>query len=245
MTDITWQHRTQVLLGTAPVQALAHKHVLVVGLGGVGAYAAEMLVRAGVGELTIVDGDNVDVTNINRQLPALLSTVGMPKTEVLQRRFKDINPQVNIHVLTLYVEPHDIEHLFRGATFHYVIDAIDSMIPKCHLAVTAVKYKVPIVSAMGAGGKTDLAKIQVADIAHTYQCHLAAGMRKRLRKMGIYKGVKAVFSSEEAVAGKVVPGVEEGQRPPVGTISYMPAVFGCWCAQVCLTDMLNGQSKEL
>lgn len=231
-------------MGTAAVQALQHKHVLVVGLGGVGAYAAEMLVRAGVGELTIVDGDNVDVTNINRQLPALTSTIGKPKTEVLYHRFKDINPQVNIHVLTRYVEQEDIEQLFSAARFHYVVDAIDSMQPKCCLAATAIKYKVPIVSAMGAGGKTDLSKIQVADISKTYQCHLAAGVRKNLRKMGIYKGVKAVFSSEEAMESKVKCEAECGQRVPVGTISYMPAVFGCRCAQECILDLLAVQNNE-
>ncbi len=231
-----WQNRTILLLGKENVEALQCKHVLIVGLGGVGAYAAEMLVRAGVGEITIVDADKVDVTNRNRQLVALISTYNQPKVEVLKNRFLDINPRLKIHAICDFLAEKNTVKLFDNHNFDYLIDAIDTISPKVFLMAEALKRNIPIVSAMGSGGKLDPSKIHLADISKSYQCPLAANVRKRLRKIGIYKGIKVIFSSEES-RGTIVEENTTYKRTSMGTISYMPAIFGCWCASVCLQDL--------
>jgi len=237
MTD--WKDRTRLLLKDR-LAVLEKSHVLVVGLGGVGAYAAEMLCRSGIQTLTLVDADVVERTNRNRQLPALLSTEGKLKTETMRERLLDINPEITLHLISEFLQDERIAQVLDAHKYDYVIDAIDSLSPKAFLIAEALKRNIPLVSAMGAGGKIDPSKVQVADISKTHQCHLASYMRKRLRKMGISKGFKAVFSTEEQVQDSSrEDAVSQFKRTTVGTISYMPAVFGCWCASVCIRDLVG------
>lgn len=228
-----WKIRTALLLGQKKMEKLRHAHVLVVGLGGVGAYAAEMCCRSGIGELTLVDGDSIDDTNRNRQLPALTSTLGMPKTEVLEKRFTDINPEIRIHSRYQFLKAEDMEALLTSTAFDYVIDAIDSVGPKVSLLACCVEHGIPVVSAMGAGEKLDPTRIRCCDISKTYQCGLAAAVRQKLRKLGIYKGVEVIFSDEARSERKADAPQSEG----IGSISYLTAMFGCWCASVCLRKL--------
>ena len=178
-TDTEWQQRTELLLGEDKMLRLRNSHVLVVGLGGVGAYAAEMICRAGVGQMTIVDADTVQPSNINRQLPALHSTLGRPKAEVLAERFKDINPDLKLNVLSEYLRDERIPELLDSAEFDFVIDAIDTVAPKCYLIYNALQRHLPIVSSMGAGAKSDITQIRFADLWETYHCGLSKAVRKR------------------------------------------------------------------
>lgn len=214
------------------MERLRRAHVLVVGLGGVGAYAAEMICRAGVGRMTIVDADTVQPTNINRQLPALHSTVGQPKAEVLAARFRDINPDVELTVLPLFLKDENIPELLDAATYDFVVDAIDTLAPKCHLIVEAMKRRLKIVSSMGAGAKSDITQIRFADLWDTYHCGLSKAVRKRLQKMGVKRKLPVVFSTEQADPNAVLLTDDElNKKSTCGTVSYMPAVFGCYLAE--------------
>lgn len=214
------------------MERLRRAHVLVVGLGGVGAYAAEMICRAGVGRLTIVDADTVQPTNINRQLPALHSTVGQPKAEVLAARFRDINPDVELTVLPVFLKDENIPELLDAATYDFVVDAIDTLAPKCHLIAEAMKRRIKIVSSMGAGAKSDITQIRFADLWDTYHCGLSKAVRKRLQKMGIKRKLPVVFSTEQADPNAVLlTDDEQNKKSTCGTVSYMPAVFGCYLAE--------------
>lgn len=214
------------------MERLRRAHVLVVGLGGVGAYAAEMICRAGVGRMTIVDADTVQPTNINRQLPALHSTVGQPKAEVLAARFRDINPDVELTVLPVFLKDENIPELLDAATYDFVVDAIDTLAPKCHLIAEAMKRRLKIVSSMGAGAKSDITQIRFADLWDTYHCGLSKAVRKRLQKMGIRRKLPVVFSTEQADPNAVLLTDDElNKKSTCGTVSYMPAVFGCYLAE--------------
>lgn len=214
------------------MERLRRAHVLVVGLGGVGAYAAEMICRAGVGRLTIVDADTVQPTNINRQLPALHSTVGQPKAEVLAARFRDINPDVELTVLPVFLKDENIPELLDAATYDFVVDAIDTLAPKCHLIAEAMKRRIKTVSSMGAGAKSDITQIRFADLWDTYHCGLSKAVRKRLQKMGIKRKLPVVFSTEQADPNAVLlTDDEQNKKSTCGTVSYMPAVFGCYLAE--------------
>ena len=173
------------MLGDEKMERLRQAHVLVVGLGGVGAYAAEMICRAGVGRMTIVDADMVQPTNLNRQLPALHSTLGMSKAEILEKRFRDINPEIGLTVLPVFLKDENIPELLDAASYDFVVDAIDTLSPKCHLIAEAMKRHIKIVSSMGAGAKSDITQVRFADIWDTYHCGLSKAVRKRLQKMGI------------------------------------------------------------
>ena len=235
-----WQERTSMLLGEQVLDSLAARRVMVVGLGGVGAYAAEMLCRAGVGTMVIIDSDAVSETNINRQLIALTSTVGKLKTDVVAQRLKDINPKVNLIVIPEYVEDANLEEMFAAAgELDYVVDAIDTLAPKISLIKYCVEHGIPHVSAMGAGAKLDATKIRIADISKSYNCPLAYILRKKLRKEGISKGFKVVFSEELPDRDAIVPMEERNKKSQVGTISYLPAVFGCVCAQAAVEHLIN------
>ena len=234
-----WLERTELLLGEDKLKKLKNAHILVVGLGGVGAYVAEQLCRAGIGKLTIVDGDVVEETNRNRQLPALISNVGKPKAEVLASRFFDINPEIELTLVNDFIRDEKILELLKQHSYDYVVDAIDTLSPKVFFNFHAVQLGLKIVSSMGAGGKMDPSKVQVADISKSYNCKLAKMFRKRLSRLGIKKGIKVVFSTEE-INEKAVR-IEEGQnkKSTVGTISYMPPVFGCFIASVVIRDLLK------
>ena len=226
-----WRSRTQQLIGAEALSDLQQSHVLIVGVGGVGAYAAEMICRAGIGEMTIVDGDDISVSNINRQLIATHSTIGKPKTEVLAQRLTDINPSLNIHVKQLYVDENQVEGLLDEAKYDYVIDAIDTLSPKIALLTGCVRRKIKVISSMGAGGRTDPSRIAYADISETYHCALAKAVRKRLKDAGIRKGLKVVFSTEQPDRNAIIRTDEEkNKKSTVGTIAYLPAIFGCYLA---------------
>jgi tRNA A37 threonylcarbamoyladenosine dehydratase len=235
MTD--WLSRTELCLGSEALNRLKSSNVLVVGLGGVGAYAAEMICRAGVGKMTIVDGDTVHPTNRNRQLPALLSTDGLPKAEVMGNRLLDINPELNLTVIQEYIKDERmIEILDRG--FDFVVDAIDTLAPKVFLIFHSMNRKFPVVSSMGAGGKFDPTGICISDISETTDCTLARILRKRLHRLGIREGFKAVYSPE-VVDKKMVRSThgEQNKASIVGTISYMPAAFGIACSSVVIRSI--------
>lgn len=227
-----WKQRTRLLLGEEKNERLRQAHVLVVGMGGVGAYAAEMLCRAGIGRLTLVDADIVQPTNINRQLPALHSTLGQPKVEVLAARFRDINPNVELTILPVFLKDENIPRLLNATRYDFVVDAIDTLAPKCHLIVEALRRRIKIISSMGAGAKSDITQIRFADIWDTYHCGLSKAVRKRLQKMGIRHKLPVVFSSEQADPKAVLlTDDEQNKKSTCGTVSYMPAVFGCYLAE--------------
>ena len=229
---VNWQQRTELLLGREKTERLRRAHVLVVGLGGVGAYAAEMLCRAGIGNMTIVDADTVQPTNINRQLPALHSTLGQYKADVLATRFRDINPDIRLDVLPVYLKDEAITELLDSERFDFVVDAIDTVAPKCYLIYNALKRGLKIVSSMGAGAKSDITQVRFADLWETYHCGLSKAVRKRLQKMGMKRKLPVVFSTEQADTNAVVlVDDEQNKKSTTGTVSYMPAVFGCYLAE--------------
>ena len=195
---INWKQRTELLLGEDKMARLQSAHVLVVGLGGVGAYAAEMICRAGVGRMTIVDADTVQITNLNRQLPAMHSTLGMFKADVLEARFKDINPDLELKVLPVFLKDENIPDLLDADEYDFIVDAIDTLSPKCYLIYHALQRRIKIVSSMGAGAKSDITQVRFADLWDTYHCGLSKAVRKRLQKMGVKRKVPVVFSTEQA-----------------------------------------------
>ena len=227
-----WQQRTELLFGTEKMQRIREAHVLVVGLGGVGAYAAEMLCRAGVGELTLVDADIVQPTNLNRQLPALHSTLGQKKAEALAQRFKDINPAIKLHILPIFLKDENIPQLLDADSYHFIVDAIDTVSPKCFLIYEALKRHIKIISSMGAGAKSDITQIRFANLWDTYHCGLSKAVRKRLQKMGVRQNLPVVFSTEQADSKAILlTDNEQNKKSTCGTVSYLPAVFGCYLAE--------------
>jgi len=232
-----WLTRTELILDEGKLKKLKDSNILVVGLGGVGAYAAEMICRAGVGAMTIVDGDKIHPTNRNRQLPALKSTEGMAKAEVMGHRILDINPDIKLTVIQEYIkEDRMMEVIDKG--FDYVVDAIDTLSPKIFLIYHSLQRKLPVVSSMGAGGKFDPTKVSISDISETTDCSLARILRKRLHRLGIREGFTAVYSPEPIDKHKIVAtNGEQNKASIVGTISYMPAAFGIACASVVIRDL--------
>lgn len=226
-----WQERAELLFKEKGLHKLKNAKVMVVGMGGVGSFAAEFLARAGVGNMTIVDGDTVDITNINRQLPALHSTIGMPKVKIVGDRLMDINPELNLLRIEEFISP-ERAHEIITEDFDYILDCIDSITPKVNLILAAKRKKVKIISAMGAGGKMQTSKIVVKDIGKTDVCPLAKQIRKRLKKEGISSGVKTVFSKEkpEASSLKMTDGTNF-KKSFFGTNSWIPALFGLHSAE--------------
>lgn len=233
-----WQERTALLFKEEGLQNLKNAHVLIVGVGGVGSFAAEFLARAGVGSLTIVDGDVVDITNINRQLPALHSTVGMSKIDVVGNRLLDINPELQLTKVQEFLSP---DRAFEIVTkdFDYVMDCIDSVTPKINLIRGAKRQRVKIISSMGAGGKMEASKVKVADISNTVNCVFAKAIRKRLKAQNINK-LKVVFSSEiqDETSLKLTDG-SNYKKSFYGTNSYMPGLFGLYAAETVIRNLLK------
>ncbi len=234
-----WLERTALLLGSEKLDILRRSHVLVVGLGGVGAYAAEMIARAGVGRMTIADADVVSESNINRQLVALHSTVGRPKAEVLAERLRDINPDLVLSVVNRYIKDDETYALLDAAPYDFVVDAIDTLSPKLALILAALDRGLPLVSSMGAGAKTDPTQLEIADISKTHHCPLAHMLRKRLHKAGVRTGFHAVFSPEPMREGAMILCEEQNKKSNVGTISYIPALFGIGCASVVIRGLIG------
>jgi len=232
-----WLSRTGMLIGKEALEKLRESDVLVVGLGGVGAYAAEMICRAGIGRMTVADGDVVHTTNRNRQLLALRETEGISKAALMGHRLREINPSIELTVIDEYLKDERmVEILDKG--FDYVVDAIDTLSPKLFLIYHSVQRKIPVVSSMGAGGKFDPLQVSVSDISQTTNCPLARILRKRLHRLGIREGITAVYSPETVDKSKVVSSKgEPNKASTVGTISYMPALFGIACASVVIRDL--------
>lgn len=239
-----WQERTQMLVGEEVLEHFRNSTVAVIGVGGVGGYAAEMVVRAGVGHLIILDSDEVSVTNKNRQLLALDSTVGLPKCDVLAGRLKDINPELDLIVIKEYLEAEKAGDVLGGYRIDFLIDAIDTLAPKLNLIKYCVDSGIPLVSSMGAGAKFDATKVRLADVSKSFNCPLAYIVRKRLRHMGIKKGFQVVFSEELPDRESIVPCEDRNKKSQVGTISYIPAVFGCVCAQAAVRHLMNKVASE-
>ncbi|MCJ8155217.1 tRNA threonylcarbamoyladenosine dehydratase [Chryseobacterium sp. SSA4.19] len=235
-----WLERTELLIKEEGLEKLNQATVLVVGLGGVGSFAAEFLARSGVGNMTIVDGDTVDITNINRQLPALHSTVGKHKVDVVAERLLDINPDLKLTKINEFLNPERMDEVLDSAPFDYVLDCIDSVTPKLCLIIAAKRRRIKIVSSMGAGGKTDPSKVMVRDISKTEHCHLARQVRKRLKKVKIDKGVRCVFANDiqDENSLKMTDG-SNYKRSFYGTISYMPAIFGLYTASEVINYLLD------
>lgn len=233
-----WKERTELLLGRERLDYLATVHVLIVGLGGVGAYAAEQICRAGIGKMTIVDADIVNMSNLNRQLPALHSTIGKPKAEVVGARLKDINPELELTLINEFIRDKRTEEILDSSKYDFIVDAIDSLSPKVFLLFHALKRNIPVVSSMGAGAKTDPLQVKIADISKTSVCALAKAVRKRLRGMGIVKGIPVVFSTELSNPEAIIEVTDETfKRTTTGTVSYMPAIFGCYLASYVIRNI--------
>ncbi|MDR0988966.1 MAG: tRNA threonylcarbamoyladenosine dehydratase [Prevotellaceae bacterium] len=236
--EAPWMERTLRLLGEEKMERITQAHILVVGLGGVGAYAAELLVRAGVGRLTLVDADVVQPSNLNRQLPALCSTLGRGKAEVMAERLLDINPGLQLTVHPVFLEEAGIPALLEAADYSFVVDAIDTIAPKCALIAEALQRKLPIISSMGAGAKSDVTRVRFADLGQTYHCPLSKAVRQRLKKRGIRRPLPVVFSTEQADRRAIIPTPgERNKHSTCGTISYLPAVFGCYLADYVLRKL--------
>ena len=235
-----WLERTELLLGADAIERLRNSHVLVVGLGGVGAYAAEMLCRAGIGQMTIVDADHIHPSNRNRQLIALKSTEGKSKAQLMQERLLDINPEIELHVVEEFIRDESVFKILE-TPFDYIVDAIDTLVPKMYLIETALERKIPIISSMGSGGKMDPSQIQITDFSKTYNDKLARMLRKRMHKLGIRDGFKVVFSPEQTKKEAVVfVENEENKKTTVGTISYMPPLFGSFMAAEIIREIIGG-----
>ena len=240
MNDLAWLSRTQLLVGEEGIRRLQNAHVLVVGLGGVGSFAAEFVVRSGVGSLTIVDGDVVDPSNRNRQLPALATTHGLSKASLMEERLLAINPELKLTTLNAFMSPEKVAEILQLAPYDYVMDCIDSITPKLTLLAASYQQGLRIVSSMGAGGKFDPTRLQVAELFDTHQCVFAQYVRKRLRRLGVKQGIKAVFSTEEVERSSLM--FTDGsnfKRSAYGTISYLPAAFGGLCASVVIRELLG------
>lgn len=239
-----WLERTELLVGIEKLDRLRKAHVLVVGIGGVGAYAAEMIARSGVGHLTIADADVVSVSNINRQLVALHSTIGRSKCDIMAERLRDINPEIELTVVNRFIKDSETDALLDSAKFDYVVDAIDTLSPKLALIHGALERGIPLVSSMGAGAKTDPTLMEIKDISKTHHCPLAHMLRKRLHKIGIKRGFWAVFSPEPVREGAMILCEEQNKKSNVGTISYIPALFGIGCASVVIRDLIGEWQAE-
>lgn len=233
-----WTERAELLFKKEGLTKLQNANVLIVGMGGVGSFAAEFIARAGVGNMTIVDGDVVDITNINRQLPALHSTIGLPKVKIVGDRLMDINPELKLTRIEEFLSP---ERAFEIVTedYDYVVDCIDSITPKLNLIIAAKRKRVKIISSMGAGGKMDVAKVKVADINSTTNCFLAKTIRRRLKEFKIDK-LKVVFSSEiqDATSLKMTDG-KNYKKSFYGTNSWMPGLFGLYTAETVVKHLLR------
>ena len=236
--------RSEMLWGRAAQHHLAACHVILFGLGGVGSYAAECLARAGIGELTVVDSDTVSLTNLNRQLEALHSTLGQPKAEAVAARLRDINPALRLHpVHGLYDAQHREEFFPAGCRYDYIVDAIDLVSCKLDLAETALRLGIPLIAALGTGNKLDPTLLRVSDISKTYGCPLARVMRRELRARGIHH-LKVVFSPEEPVSPAQPETPPPGRRSVPASNPWVPASAGLLLGSAVVRDLIGQVSQE-
>jgi len=237
-----WLSWTELLIGKENLEKLAGSHILIAGLGGVGGYAAEQLCRAGIGELTLIDGDVITASNRNRQIIALTSNEGKSKAEMMALRLLDINPGIKLNIIGEYLKEDQFVSVLNNYHYDFVVDAIDTLTPKVALLAGAVRKGLPVVSSMGSGGKMHPESVEINDISKSHHCKFAYIVRKYLHRHGIFTGIIAVYSPEP-VSKKAIIEVsgEENKRSAVGTISYMPPIFGCFCASVVIRNMLHSR----
>jgi tRNA A37 threonylcarbamoyladenosine dehydratase len=238
MYSSDWQERTRLLLGKN-IKKLEKSNILVFGLGGVGGIAAEMLCRSGIQKMTIVDGDSIHLSNLNRQIFTDKNVIGLSKANVVASRLKDINPLIELRVIDKYVRDEEMLDILQSDSFDYVVDAIDTVSPKVYLIYHSISLGYKLVSSMGAGGKINPSLVRVDDISKSYNCPLARIVRKRLHKLGIYRGFKVVFSPEKREASSLKFVNEDNKKTTLGTISYMPAMFGLYASWVVIDDLLK------
>ena len=231
--------RTELLVKKEGIDKLKNAHVLVVGLGGVGGYCAEQLCRAGIGNLTIVDGDTISTTNINRQIIATNDTVGLMKAKVVEQRLHSINPECNITTIAEFIRDDRMIEILKDKNYDYVVDAIDTLSPKVFLIYHCVQMGLKLVSSMGSAGKYDPSLVQVSDVSKSHTCPLAYLVRKRLSRLGVKTGFKVVYSSERIPEDAMIEDPSTNKRTTIGCISYMPPIFGCVCASVVIRDILG------
>lgn len=237
-----WLERTELILGKVEMERLKNAHVLIVGLGGIGSFAGEFIARSGVGTITLIDGDVFDPSNKNRQLTALDSTVGRNKAVVLAERIRDINPDVKLNVLEEFVLPERVWTILEEFKPDYVMDCIDSVTPKLEWLVACLKLRIKVISHLGAGGKTDPTRVQVASLMNSHNCQLGHHIKRRLKKRNIdFKKIRCVFSSELQQKGslKLTDGTNY-KRSFYGTVSYMPGLFGLIGAAEVIRYITNG-----
>lgn len=223
-----WLERTELILSKEKIERLKNAHVLIVGLGGIGSFAGEFIARAGVGKMTIIDGDVFDPTNKNRQLTALDSTIGRNKAVVLGERIKDINPEIELNVIQEFVLPERVWELLKEFQPDYVMDCIDSVTPKLEWLKACKVLNIKVITHLGAGGKTDPSRVQVAKLTRSHNCKLASHLKKRLKRDKVhFDSIRAVFSSElqQKQSLKMTDG-SNFKKSFYGTVSYMPALFG-------------------
>jgi len=233
-----WKERTKLLIGEEALEQLRISHVLVAGLGGVGGYAAEALCRAGVGTISLVDNDVVADSNRNRQLLALDSTRGQHKADLMAKRLRDINPEVQLYLHSVYLKDDKIPEIL-SQQFDYVIDAIDTLSPKIFFIKHCMDHNLRLVSSMGAGGRLDPQQVRVGDVSESFGCPFAQVVRKKIHGWGIRTGFKVVFSPEKVVKSSVIVTDDSpNKKSTVGTISYMPAVFGLTAASVVIRELI-------
>ena len=235
MTD-NWLQRGELLLGEEKQAKLKNAHILVVGLGGVGSWAAEMLCRAGVGAFTLVDADTIDSTNINRQMPALHSTVGRPKCEVVAERMRQINPEAKLVVKQIFIEPGNIAPLLDGEAFDFVVDAIDTIELKCALIRGCWERGIKIISSMGAGAKRELADIRTGSLWKSEQCTLAKNVRRLLREERGRYNLPVIYSTEQPFKDAIRPN-PKGGKPIIGSLGYFTAAFGCHITEYVIKEI--------
>lgn len=240
-----WTQRTELLIGRDNKELLQKAHLLIVGVGGVGGAALEMLARAGVGNFTLIDSDIVSITNINRQLIAHHDTVGRFKVDVWKERLLSINPQLSVTTHNLFLDETNVEHFLSANKYDYVVDAIDTLSPKVHLLATCHQKCIRVVSSMGSGSKMDVSCLRMADISKTAYCPLARSVRSSLSKLGIKHGIPCVYSTEPPIkSGVVSVEGERNKKTTTGTISYMPNIFGCWIAGHVIQSLLNKTTHD-
>jgi tRNA A37 threonylcarbamoyladenosine dehydratase len=238
-----WLERSELLIGKKEQKRLKKSHVLICGLGGVGSFAGEFIARAGVGEMTIIDGDDFDPTNKNRQLTALDSTIGKNKAQVLGDRIKDINPDIKLTIIKEFVQPERVWEILEEIKPDFVMDCIDSVTPKLNWIKACVRFKIKIISSMGAGGKLDSSAVQVSKLSNTYNCNFASTLKKMLKRENFgTKSVKAVFSSENQIKSSLqLTDGKNFKKSFYGTASYMPALFGLFAAAEVIKVLSKGK----
>ncbi len=240
-----WFSKTVLCMGPDRYERLGKANVLVAGLGGVGSWAAEMLCRSGIGKMTIIDGDVIHPSNRNRQIHALIPDEGRPKAIVMEERLKDINPDIQLTVINEFIRDERMIEILREP-YDYIIDAIDTLSPKVFLIYHSLKRNYPVVSSMGSGGKFDPLLIRVSDISETHGCHLARMIRKKLHRLGVKEGFKAVWSPEKVDRSRIIEiSGERNKASAVGTVPWIPAAFGIICASVAIRDIAGISPEEI